>query len=88
MANLIADHPTFTAYDEEHFAVYLTVLHARADGVPDADIARDVLGLSADADPRVVQETIENHYQRALWLAENGAALPTGQTQRARRRRV
>lgn len=87
MAGLIADHPDFTDYDEENFALYLTVLQARADGVPDKDIAREVFGLDAEMDPGAAAATVENHYRRALWLAENGATLLASPIERQDRRR-
>src|SRR5581483_11928 len=58
----------FTSYDEEHMALYMSLLHARAEGVPDAEIARTLFGIDAASEPEQVRLSIEAHYQRALWL--------------------
>jgi hypothetical protein len=62
----------FTPYDQAHFALYLGVLHARAEGTPDPEIARAVFGIDPDADPLRARTMVETHYQRALWLAGPG----------------
>ena len=63
----------FTDYDDRHFAVYLSLLHAKAKGVPDSEIARAIFGIDAAREPQRAQTAIETHYRRATWLRGSGA---------------
>jgi hypothetical protein len=61
-----------TAYDEAHFAVYLSLLHASADGTSDTEMCRDILGIDPDADPERAKATLRSHLERARWLSTSG----------------
>lgn len=63
----------FTDYDERHMALYLSLLHAKAEGTSDAAIARDIFGIDAALEPERAAAVIENHHRRALWLAGPGS---------------
>ena len=60
----------FTAYDEEHFALYLTLLHASGEGWSEKRICRSVLGIDPEA-PDAMQ-TLRSHLARAHWLSTDG----------------
>lgn len=59
----------FTPLDESRMALYLSVLHARAEGTADPEIARSILGIDPDAYPGKAREAVEAHHRRALWLS-------------------
>ena len=61
-----------TAYDEAHFAVYLSLLHASADGVSDTEMCRDILGVNAAAEPDRAKTMLQSHLERARWLSSSG----------------
>jgi hypothetical protein len=65
--------PRFTDYDERHMALYLSLLHAKAEGTSDATVARDIFGIDAMAEPDRAKAVIESHHRRALWLAGPGS---------------
>lgn len=60
----------FTEYDEQHFAIYLGLLHASADGLCEDEMCRTVLGV----DPQTPgsKETLRNHLERAHWISATG----------------
>lgn len=62
----------FTPYDEAHFAVYLTLLHASADGATEAEMCRDVLGIDPEAEPARAMTMFRSHLDRARWLSTRG----------------
>lgn len=61
-----------TGYDEAHFAVYLTLLHASADGTSDAEMCRDILGIDLNAEPERAKTMLQSHLDRARWLSSDG----------------
>lgn len=63
---------TLTTYDEAHFAVYLSLLHASADGVSDTEMCRDILGIDAGAEPERAKAMLQSHLDRARWLSSSG----------------
>lgn len=60
----------FTPYDEQHFAIYLGLLHASADGLCEDEMCRAVLGV----DPQTPgsKETLRSHLERARWFSTTG----------------
>lgn len=60
----------FTDYDEQHFAIYLGLLHASADGLKEDEMCRTVLGI----DPQTPgsREVLRSHLERARWLSAAG----------------
>lgn len=74
-AALAHEAPTadaLTAYDEANFAIYLSLLHASADGASDAEMCRDILGIDLEAEPARAMAMLESHLDRARWLSSNG----------------
>lgn len=74
-AELLDSAPTadaFTAYDETHMAVYLTLLHASAEGASEAEMCRDILGIDATAEPDRAKTMLQSHLARAQWLGTTG----------------
>ena len=75
MAELLETAPradAVTAYDEAHFAVYLSLLHASAIGVSDTEMCRDILGIDASAEPERARTMLQTHLDRARWLSSSG----------------
>jgi hypothetical protein len=62
----------FTPYDDVHFAVYLSLLHASAEGVSDAMMCREVLGIDPETDPDRAKAMLKSHLDRARWLSAEG----------------
>jgi hypothetical protein len=62
----------FTAYDEAHLAVYLSLLHASGDGASEATMCRDILGIDAGAEPERAKIMLQTHLDRAQWLSTSG----------------
>jgi len=60
----------FTRYDEEHFAIYLGLLHATADGLCEDEICRTVLDIDPQASGS--KETLRSHLERARWFSTTG----------------
>ena len=72
---LACEAPTadaLTEYDEAHFAVYLSLLHANAQGAGDAKMCREILGIDAAADPERAAKMLRSHLDRARWLSSEG----------------
>jgi hypothetical protein len=61
-----------TPYDEAHFALYLSLLHASADGVSDVEMCREILGIEPENDPLRAQTMLQTHLDRARWLSSTG----------------
>lgn len=61
-----------TDYDEQHFAIYLGLLHARAEGATDAEMCRNILGIDPDLDPEWARAVLQSHLDRAHWLSTSG----------------
>ena len=73
--SLASNAPTadaFTAYDETHMAVYLSLLHASAEGATEAEMCRDILGIDAAAEPDRAKTMLQSHLKRAHWLSTSG----------------
>jgi hypothetical protein len=62
----------FTPYDEAHFAIYLSLLHASAEGTSKEEMSRQILGIDPEAEPDRAQATLEALLGRAIWLSEAG----------------
>ena len=61
-----------TAYDEAHFAVYLSLLHASTDGTSVTEVCRDILGIDPEDEPERAEATLRSHLERARWLSTSG----------------
>ena len=62
----------FTAYDEAHFGIYLSLLHASAEGASEAEMCRDILGIDLEAEPDRAKVMLQSHLDRAHWLSTSG----------------
>jgi hypothetical protein len=73
---LVADHaPTtdeLTDYDRNHFAVYLRLLDAEADGADWREVATIVLQIDPTREPQRARVAWESHLSRAKWMTERG----------------
>jgi hypothetical protein len=75
VVELLETAPTadaLTAYDEAHMAVYLSLLHASADGASAAEMCRDILGIDAATEPERAKTMLQSHLDRARWLSSGG----------------
>lgn len=75
MASLSGEAPTadtLTPYDEAHFAVYLSLLHASAEGTDEQEMCRDILGIDPEAEPNRAKTMLQSHLDRARWLSADG----------------
>ena len=65
-----SDH--VTAYDREHFTVYLRLLDAAADGASAEEMSRIVLGIDSTKEPERAKSMLDSHLRRARWMTEHG----------------
>jgi len=65
-----SDH--VTAYDREHFTVYLRLLDAAADGASAEEMSRIVLGIDPANEPARAKQALDSHLRRARWMTEHG----------------
>jgi hypothetical protein len=63
---------TLTGYDEEHLVIYLRLLDAAADGAPWTEVAREVLNIDPEREPKRAWGVWGSHLARAGWLNANG----------------
>lgn len=61
-----------TSYDEVHFAMYLRILDATAEGASQEDMARTILGIDPLTDPDRARRALASHLRRARWMTEHG----------------
>ena len=61
-----------TPYDEAHFAIYLSLLHASAEGTSEAEMCRNILGIDLEAEPDRARSMLQSHLDRAHWLSTSG----------------
>lgn len=65
-----ADTPT--DYDWANRICYLRLLDADADGADWREVARTVMQLDPEADPRAARASWKSHLNRAKWMATHG----------------
>lgn len=56
-------------------AEYLSLLHAKAKGRSEAEMARDILGIDPQKEPARAKRAVQSSLERAQWLADNPQAL-------------
>ena len=61
-----------TVYDRHHFATYLSLLYAAGEGENEQEMARSILRIDPEREPRRAQQALESHLKRARWLADSG----------------
>jgi hypothetical protein len=75
MSGQVSTPPTtdaFTPYDQAHFALYLSVLHADAEGTPIPQIAREIFGIDPETEPIRAATVVKSHLDRARWFSAHG----------------
>jgi len=61
-----------TDYDRKHFATYLRLLDAEAEGANWADVARIVLHIDPSKHAERARRAWESHLARAKWMTQHG----------------
>ncbi|MDQ7250530.1 hypothetical protein [Dongia sedimenti] len=61
-----------TPYDEAHFAIYLSLLHASGEGTSEAEMCRNILGVDLETEPDRAKSMLQSHLDRARWLSTDG----------------
>jgi hypothetical protein len=61
-----------TGYDQQHLAVYLSLLDAEAEGAGWQDVARTTLKLDPIREPERARRTWHSHLARARWVTQSG----------------
>ena len=61
-----------TPYDEAHLVTYLCLLNASGDGASESEMARSVLGIDPEYEPKRAQKAVRSHLKRALWMTDAG----------------
>lgn len=61
-----------TAYDNEHFSIYLRLIDACADNASEEEIARAIFGIDPTKEPARARKTVRSHLDRTRWLVSSG----------------
>ena len=61
-----------TAYDEEHFAIYLRLIEACADNASEEEMAQVILGIDPRQEPARARKAVRSHLDRTHWLITGG----------------
>jgi len=72
IADQAPNDPLLTAYDEEHFVVYLRLLDAEADGADWMEASLIVLRIDPIRERARARRAWESHLARAKWMTEKG----------------
>ena len=72
IADVAPTDPTLTPYDEQHLITYLRVLDADAEGADWREVAKIVLHIDPDREPKRARRAHESHLARAKWMTEHG----------------
>jgi hypothetical protein len=70
--DIAPSEPTLTVYDRAHFATYLRLLDAAAEGAPWREACRIVLGIDPVLEPERAWRAHETHLARARWMTRHG----------------
>jgi len=62
----------FTDYDQAHFAVYLSLLHATGEGMSEEEMCRAILDIDPVREPERARKSLQSHLRRARWMSESG----------------
>ncbi|WP_217578782.1 DUF2285 domain-containing protein [Mesorhizobium sp. GbtcB19] len=63
---------TLTAYDNEHFAIYLKLVDACADNASEEEMAQSILGIDPRQEPTRALKAVRDHLKRTHWLITSG----------------
>lgn len=61
-----------TAYDREHFTIYLRILDACADNASEEEMADRILGIDPALEPVRARKALRSHIDRANWMVTTG----------------
>ncbi|MER8880863.1 DUF2285 domain-containing protein [Mesorhizobium sp. M0684] len=61
-----------TAYDNEHFRIYLRLIDACAGNASEEEMAQAILGIDSVREPARAQKAVRSHLARAHWLVVAG----------------
>ncbi|MFB9984579.1 DNA -binding domain-containing protein [Mesorhizobium newzealandense] len=63
---------SLTAYDREHFTIYMRLLDASADNASKEEMAQVILGLDPVCEPERALKSLDSHLRRANWMVRTG----------------
>ncbi|PDQ22601.1 hypothetical protein CN311_03015 [Mesorhizobium sanjuanii] len=63
---------SLTAYDNEHFTIYMRLLDASADDASEDEMAQLVLGIDPMREPKRARMAVRSHLDRANWMVTTG----------------
>jgi Uncharacterized conserved protein (DUF2285) len=72
VADLAPEDDGLTDYDRKHFATYLRLLDAEAEGADWAEVARIVLRIDPSKQRGRARLAWESHLARAKWMTQHG----------------
>ncbi len=72
IADTAPTDPILTGYDEQHHITYLRLLDADAEHADWREVARLVLKIDPDKEPKRAYRAWETHLARARWMTEQG----------------
>ncbi|WP_217578773.1 hypothetical protein [Mesorhizobium sp. GbtcB19] len=61
-----------TAYDNDHFSVYLKLIDACANNASEDEMALTILGIDPALQPARARKAVRSHLERTYWLISNG----------------
>ncbi|MER9883251.1 DUF2285 domain-containing protein [Mesorhizobium sp. M0118] len=61
-----------TAYDRQHFTIYLRILDACADNASEEEMADLILGIDPSLEPVRARKALRSHIDRANWMVTTG----------------
>ena len=64
-----------TAYDREHFPLYMRLLTAVQEFTPEEEICTHLFGIDMAKEPERAKKCFSSHLKRALWLTNEGRHL-------------
>ncbi|WP_144862024.1 DUF2285 domain-containing protein [Mesorhizobium sp. J18] len=72
IANEVPWSDDLTAYDRDHFTIYMRLLDASADDASEDEMARLILGIDPLAEPERARKAVRSHLDRANWMVTTG----------------
>lgn len=64
---------SITAYDKEHFTIYLRILDACADDASIEEMAELILGIDPILEPVRARNAVRSYMDRANWMVTTGS---------------
>ncbi|TIM22263.1 MAG: DUF2285 domain-containing protein [Mesorhizobium sp.] len=61
-----------TAYDKDHFTIYMRLLDASADNATEEEMAKVILGIDPAREPERARNVLRSHLNRANWVVTSG----------------